>query len=319
MYSIEGKTVYVPGHRGLVGSALVRRLARENCTILTAGREELDLRRQGDVETFLRNHRPDAMIIPAAKVGGIVANNTWPATFIVENLQIETNLIASAHEVGVERLVFLGSSCVYPKFAEQPIREDSLLTGPLEETNQWYAVAKIAGVKMVQAHRRQHGRSYISAMPTNLYGPGDNFDPTASHVLPALIRRTDEAKSRGDDALTIWGSGTPRREFMHSDDCADALVFLLKHYDDEAPVNVGVGADMSILELAELVAEIVGYTGRIERDLSKPDGTPRKLLSVQKLTELGWSSSIALRDGIAQTYKWYRENIADVRGAAKVR
>jgi len=319
LYSIEGKTVYVPGHRGLVGSALVRRLARENCTILTAGREELDLRRQGDVETFLRNHRPDAMIIPAAKVGGIVANNTWPATFIVENLQIETNLIASAHEVGVERLVFLGSSCVYPKFAEQPIREDSLLTGPLEETNQWYAVAKIAGVKMVQAHRRQHGRSYISAMPTNLYGPGDNFDPTASHVLPALIRRTDEAKSRGDDALTIWGSGTPRREFMHSDDCADALVFLLKHYDDEAPVNVGVGADMSILELAELVAEIVGYTGRIERDLSKPDGTPRKLLSVQKLTELGWSSSIALRDGIAQTYKWYRENIADVRGAAKVR
>lgn len=316
MYSLEGKNVYVPGHRGLVGSALVRRLQRENCTILTAGREELDLRRQGDVEAFLRTHRPDAMIIPAAKVGGIVANNTWPATFIVENLQIETNLIASAHEAGVDRLLFLGSSCVYPKFADQPIEESSLLTGPLEETNQWYAVAKIAGIKMVQAYRRQHGRSYISAMPTNLYGPGDNFDPTASHVLPALIRRTDEAMTRGDDTLTIWGTGTPRREFMHSDDCADALVFLLQHYDDEAPINVGVGTDMSILELVGLVAEVVGYGGRIERDLSRPDGTPRKLLSVKKLADLGWSSTIGLREGIAGTYQWYRENIAHLRGAA---
>jgi GDP-L-fucose synthase len=314
MYELAGKRIWVAGHRGMVGSAVVRRLASEDCTVLTATRSELDLTRQADVERFVRAERPDAIVLAAAKVGGILANDTYPADFLFENLQMETNIIGAAHAADVNRLLFLGSSCIYPKLAPQPITEDALLTGPLEETNEWYAIAKIAGIKMAQAFRKQHGRDYISAMPTNLYGPGDNFDLKTSHVLPALIRKAHDAKLTHADTITVWGTGTPRREFLHADDCADALVFLLKSYSGAEHVNVGSGEDLSILELTHLVCSIVGYEGRIVHDLSKPDGTPRKLMSADKLRNMGWAPRISLKAGITETYRWFLEH--DAKGKA---
>ncbi|WP_449394788.1 GDP-L-fucose synthase [Devosia riboflavina] len=308
MYDLTGKTVWVAGHRGMVGSAVVRRLGSEGCKIITAGRDRVDLKRQDQVEAFLRDTKPDAIVMAAAKVGGILANENFPAEFLYENLMIESNLVHAAHEVGVERFLFLGSSCIYPKFAAQPITEDALLTGPLEPTNEWYAIAKIAGIKLAQAYRKQYGRDYISAMPTNLYGPGDNFDLQSSHVLPALIRKAHQAKINGDKSIIVWGTGSPRREFLHADDCADALVFLLKTYSAYEHVNVGSGEDITILALTQLVCDIVGFEGEIIHDLSKPDGTPRKLMSSDTLKELGWTPSIGLREGIATTYKWFLDD-----------
>jgi len=304
-FSLAGKRVWVAGHLGMVGSALVRRLERENVEVLTTTRVELDLTRQVAVETWIANARPDAIVIAAAKVGGILANDAYPADFLYQNLAIETNIIVAAHRFGIDRLLFLGSSCIYPKHAPQPMKESALLTGPLEPTNEWYAIAKIAGVKLCQAFRRQHNRDFISAMPTNLYGPGDNFDLTSSHVLPALIRKAHEAKVARAPALTIWGTGAPRREFLHVDDCADALTLLLKGYSQDEHVNVGYGEDVSILELARLVAEIVGFQGEILLDRSKPDGAPRKLLDVSRLQGMGWRPSIPLSEGIASTYAWF--------------
>jgi GDP-L-fucose synthase len=302
-YELAHKRVWVAGHRGMVGSALVRRLASERCEVVTAGRAEVDLTDQAAVERWLDAARPDAVFLAAAKVGGILANDRHPAGFLYDNLMIEANVVHAARRVGVDKLLFLGSSCIYPKFAPQPIAEDSLLTGPLEPTNEWYAIAKIAGLKLCQAYRREHGCDFVAAMPTNLYGPGDNFDLDSSHVLPALLRRTHEAKHRGDDRLTIWGSGTPRREFLHVDDCADALVFLMRHYSEEAPINVGCGEDVTIAELARLVMAVVGFEGELAHDRTKPDGTPRKLLDTRRLTALGWSPRIPLGDGIAQVYR----------------
>jgi GDP-L-fucose synthase len=309
-FSLAGKRVWVAGHRGMVGSALVRRLAREKSEILTVGRDSVDLARQGETERWISEARPDAIFLAAAKVGGILANDTYPADFLYENLMIEANILEAAHQAKVAKVVFLGSSCIYPKFASQPIKEDSLLTGPLEPTNEWYAIAKIAGMKLAEAYRRQHGADFVSAMPTNLYGPEDNFDLKASHVLPALIRKAHEAKARGDDTMTIWGTGTVRREFMHVDDCADALVFLMQSYSSNEHVNVGSGEDLTILALAELVCDVVGFRGRIVTDTSKPDGTPRKLMSGERLQQLGWKPKISLREGIEQTYRWYVENRA---------
>ncbi|SSC67295.1 GDP-L-fucose synthase [Ciceribacter selenitireducens] len=303
MYSLSGKRVWVAGHRGMVGSALVRRLASEGCETLTVDRAELDLRRQGAVEAWMERSRPDAVFLAAAKVGGILANDTRPAEFLYDNLILETNIIHAAYRTGVEKLLFLGSSCIYPKFAPQPITEDALLTGALEPTNEWYAIAKIAGMKLCQAYRRQYGCDFISAMPTNLYGPGDNYDLTSSHVMPALIRKADDAKRAGDSTITVWGTGTARREFLHVDDCADACVFLMKSYSAEGHVNVGSGKDITILELTRLVCDIVGFHGVIDHDLSKPDGTPRKLLNVEKLRAMGWAPRIALADGIAKAYE----------------
>ncbi len=304
-YSLTGKRIFVAGHRGMVGSAIVRRLAGEGCEVLTAGREAMDLIEQAQVRDWVAREKPDAMVIAAAKVGGIMANSTLPAEFLYQNLMIEANLIHAAHEAGVDRLLFLGSSCIYPKFAEQPIKEESLLTGPLEPTNEWYAIAKIAGIKLCQAYRAQYGRDYISAMPTNLYGPGDNFDLTSSHVMPALIRKAHEAKLAGADSFEIWGSGTPLREFMHVDDLADACVFLLKTYHGDLPLNIGYGSDVSIGELAELVAKVVGFTGSVTRDTTKPDGTPRKLMDSTRLHGLGWAPAIALELGIADAYRHF--------------
>ncbi|MDC9824088.1 GDP-L-fucose synthase [Devosia sp. ZB163] len=314
MYALKGKRIWVAGHRGMVGSAVARRLGSEECTVLTASRSELDLTRQADVERFIRDQRPDAIVLAAAKVGGILANDTYPADFLYENLLIETNVIGAANDGNVGRLLFLGSSCIYPRMASQPIREDSLLTGPLEPTNEWYATAKIAGIRLAQAFRKQHGRDYISAMPTNLYGPGDNFDLKSSHVLPALIRKAHEAKLAGAESVTVWGTGSPRREFLHADDCADALVFLLKTYSEAEHINVGSGTDVSILELTQLVCRVVGFEGRIVHDLSKPDGTPRKLMSPDKLQGLGWSPRIPLEAGIKETYRWFLEH--EARGKA---
>ncbi|MGO7184056.1 GDP-L-fucose synthase family protein [Rhizobium brockwellii] len=302
IYSLAGKRVYVAGHRGMVGSAIVRRLASEGCEILTATRAEVDLRRQDQVEAWMSKHRPDAVFLAAARVGGILANATYPADFLYDNLILQANVIHAAHKTHVEKLMFLGSSCIYPKFADQPIIEDSLLTGSLEPTNEWYAIAKIAGLKLCQAYRKQHGNDFISAMPTNLYGPGDNFDLGSSHVMPALIRKTHEAKVSRQQEISVWGTGTPRREFLHVDDCADACLHLMKTYSAESHVNVGCGEDITILELAYLVSEIVGFEGKITRDLTKPDGTPRKLLSVDKLRTLGWSPRIGLKEGIADAY-----------------
>jgi GDP-L-fucose synthase len=305
-YSLAGKRVWVAGHNGMVGSALVRRLAREDCELLLADRRELDLLDQRAVRAWLGEHRPDTVFLAAARVGGILANSERPADFLYDNLAIETNVIEAVASHGVSKLLFLGSSCIYPRLAEQPIREEALLTGPLEETNEWYAIAKIAGIKLCQAYRRQQGCDFISAMPTNLYGPGDNFDLHTSHVLPALIRKAHEAKLDGADAITIWGSGAPRRELLHVDDCADALVFLMRNYSGEGHLNVGCGEDLTIMELARLVCEVVGFAGAIETDPSKPDGTPRKLLSVERLASLGWQPRIGLREGIAATYEWFR-------------
>ena len=309
-YQLSGKRVWVAGHRGMVGSALVRRLASENCEVLTAGRAELDLSRQADVEAWMAEVRPQAVFLAAAKVGGILANSTHPAEFIYDNLMIEANVMEAARRIGVEKLLLLGSSCIYPKFAPQPITEDALLTGPLEPTNEWYAIAKIAGIKLGQAYRRQYGCDFISAMPTNLYGPGDNFDLNSSHVVPALIRKAHEAKLRGDGQVVIWGTGTPRREFLHVDDCADALVHLMRSYSAEGHVNVGSGVDLTIRALAEIVCEEIGFFGAVETDLTKPDGTPRKLMSGALLKAMGWSPKIDLRVGVAATYNWFLGNVA---------
>ncbi|NTF08044.1 GDP-L-fucose synthase [Agrobacterium rubi] len=305
-YELSGKRVWVAGHRGMVGSAIARRLERENCEVLTVGRGEVDLCNQAQTAEWIARTKPQAVFLAAAKVGGILANDTRPAEFLYENLMIESNIIDAAYRAGVEKLLFLGSSCIYPKFADQPITEDALLTGALEPTNEWYAIAKIAGIKLTQAYRKQYGCDFISAMPTNLYGPGDNFDLTSSHVLPALIRKAHEAKLRGDTEMVIWGTGTPRREFLHADDCADALVFLMKTYSDESHVNVGSGEDISILDLTKLICEIVGFKGEIKHDLSKPDGTPRKLMSAEKLRAMGWQPGIKLADGVEATYRIFK-------------
>ena len=302
MFSLAGKRVYVAGHKGMVGSAVVRRLTSEDCTILTADRST-DLREQTKVRSWFAENRPQVVIIAAAKVGGILANDTFPAEFLYDNLMIEANLVEAARQAGVEKLLFLGSSCIYPKMAPQPIREDALLTGPLEPTNEWYAVAKIAGIKLCQAYRRQYGSDFISAMPTNLYGPGDNYDPKNSHVLPALIRKAHEAKESGAANIEIWGSGTPRREFLHVDDLADACDFLLKNYSNEEHVNIGSGTDLTIFELAKLVCDVVGFAGQIVTDPSKPDGTPRKLMSGDKIAAMGWRLRISLVDGIRHAYR----------------
>lgn len=315
-YSLAGKRVWVAGHRGMVGGAIVRRLADENCDVVTASRAEVDLKDQAAVRGWVEKTKPDAVFLAAAKVGGILANDSFPADFLYDNLMIEANIIEASHRVGVEKLLFLGSSCIYPKFAEQPIREDSLLTGSLEPTNEWYAIAKIAGIKLAQAYRKQHGVDYISAMPTNLYGPGDNFDLKSSHVMPALIRKAHEAKLKGASEIVVWGTGTPKREFLHVDDCADACVHLMKTYSDFEHVNVGSGEDLSILELTQLVCDVVGFKGAIVHDLSKPDGTPRKLMSADKIRGLGWTPSIALKDGVAAAYAWFLDNSDSARMTA---
>jgi GDP-L-fucose synthase len=310
----QDSRIYVAGHRGLVGGAVVRALDRQGYrNLLLRTHQELDLTEQQAVRALCERERPDVVILAAARVGGIHANNTQPATFIRDNLLIQDNVIDAAYRSGVGKFVFLGSSCVYPKFAPQPIKEEYLLTGPLEPTNEWYAVAKIAGLKMCQAYRREYGFNAISLMPTNLYGPGDNFDVQNSHVLPALIRRFHEAKQRGDETLSIWGTGTPRREFLHVDDLADAVVYLLRHYDEENIVNVGWGEDVTIRDLAELIQAVCGYRGRLVFDTSKPDGTPRKLLDTTRLTSLGWRPTIALKAGIESTYAWFREHVAEAR------
>lgn len=315
LFPLVGKRIWVAGHKGMVGSALVRRLQSENCEILTVDSAALDLRRQQPVEDWVKANRPDAIVLAAAKVGGIHANNSYPGEFLHDNLAIQTSVMDAARQADVAKLLFLGSVCIYPKHAPQPVREESLLTGPLEPTNQWYAIAKISGLMMAQAYRRQYACDFISAQPANLYGPGDNFSPTGSHVLPALIRRADEARRDGADSLTIWGTGTPRREFLHVDDCADALVFLLKHYSGESQINIGTGEDIAILDLARMVAEVVGFTGVIQTDPSRPDGTPARLMSAEKMAAMGWHARIGLHEGIAATYRWYRDNIDYLRGA----
>jgi GDP-L-fucose synthase len=310
----QDSRIYVAGHRGLVGSAVVRALQHQGYkNLLLRTHQELDLTDQAAVRAFFQRAQPEAVIMAAARVGGIHANNTHPALFIRDNLQVQDNVIDAAHRSGVGKLVFLGSSCIYPKLAPQPIKEDYLLTGPLEPTNEWYAIAKIAGVKMCQAYRREFGFNAISLMPTTLYGPGDNFDLQNSHVLPALIRRFHDAKLRGDETLSVWGTGTPRREFLHVDDLADAVIYLLKNYEGESIVNVGWGEDVTIRELAELVMAATGYQGRLAFDPSKPDGTPRKLLDTTRLTALGWRPKITLKAGIESTYTWFREHIAEAR------
>ncbi|WP_307819317.1 GDP-L-fucose synthase, partial [Streptomyces sp. MBT67] len=300
-----GSRIFVAGHRGLVGSAVARRLADDGHEVLTRGRDLLDLRDAARTETYLKEVRPDAVVLAAAKVGGIMANSTYPVQFLEDNLRIQLSVIAGAHAAGTQRLLFLGSSCIYPRLAPQPIREESLLTGELEPTNEAYALAKIAGIVQTQSYRRQYGASYISAMPTNLYGPGDNFDLETSHVLPALIRRFHEARRDEAPEVTLWGSGSPRREFLHVDDLAAACVSLLEAYDGDEPVNIGCGEDLTIRELAQTVRDVTGYEGRIAWDTSKPDGTPRKLLDVTRLNALGFTPKIPLRDGIARTYAWW--------------
>jgi GDP-L-fucose synthase len=301
--------IYVSGHRGLVGSAIVRAVEVEGKhTWIGRTRSELDLLDRKAVFEFVASEKPDAIIIAAAKVGGIHANNTYPVQFLSENMQIETNLMDAAHAAGIDKLLFLGSSCVYPKLAQQPIKEEYLLTGELEKTNEAYALAKISGLKLVQAYRNQYGHKWVSAMPTNMYGPGDNFDLENSHVLPALIRKFDDAKNSGAPTVTLWGSGSPRREFLHADDLGRACLYLLENYDEEIAINVGVGEDVSIKELAELIQKTTGFEGEIEWDSSKPDGTPRKLLDVSRISALGWKAQISLEDGIRSTYEWYKAN-----------
>ncbi len=311
LYSLQGKRVFVAGHRGMVGQALVRALAEENvAAILTAPRDQLDLRDRVAVARFLRQEKPDAVFLAAAKVGGILANDSYPAEFLFDNLELETAVIRGAFEAGVERLVFLGSSCIYPKLAPQPITEDALLTGPLEPTNEWYAIAKIAGIKMCQALRKQHGARYISVMPTNLYGPGDNYDLATSHVIPALLRKAHEAKLANAREFVIWGTGTPRREFMHVDDCASGILHATRYYDGYEHINIGLGEDVTIRELAEMVMQVVGFEGRLVNDATKPDGTPRKLMDASRLHALGWHAEIPLREGLASAYEWFVENHA---------
>lgn len=301
-------TIWVAGHKGMVGSAIVRQLEARGDSVLKVDRSVVDLRNQIAVEVWLKRNRPDAVVFAAAKVGGIYANDTFPADFIYDNLAIATNVIHSAHMAGVNRLVFLGSSCIYPKFAPQPIREESLLTGPLEPTNEWYAVAKIAGIKLCQAYRKQHDRRYVSVMPCNLYGPNDNFDLNTSHVLPALIRKFHDAKVEKRGEVVVWGTGTPLREFMHVDDLAKGVIYCLDQYDEFEHINCGAGSDMSIRELAETVGRVVGFSGEIVFDATKPDGTPRKLMDSSRMRALGWAPSISLEEGIANSYEWFLAN-----------
>lgn len=316
----KGAKIYVAGHRGLAGNAILRKLQMEgynNLVIRT--RRELDLTDQRVVYLFFEEERPEYVFLAAAKVGGILANATYPGDFIRENLLIQTHVIDASYRFRVKKLLFLGSSCIYPKFAPQPMREEHLLTGPLEPTNEAYAVAKIAGIKMCQAYRRQYGFNAISAMPTNLYGPGDNFDLETSHVIPALIRRFHEAKQMGRREVVVWGTGNPRREFLYVDDLADAALFLMRHYEEEQIINVGVGADVSIRELAELIARVVGFSGEILYDTSKPDGTPRKLLDVSRLFALGWRPKVTLEEGLYRSYAWFREHMVEARGIGEGR
>ncbi|MFB2553206.1 GDP-L-fucose synthase family protein [Ensifer soli] len=316
LFDLAGRRVYVAGHRGMVGAALVRRLATEGCAILTAARAELDLTQPAQVEAWFARMRPEAVFVAAARVGGILENDTRPADFLHDNLLIQANLLKAAHESGVGKLLFLGSSCIYPRLAPQPIVEEALLTGPLEPTNEAYAVAKIAGIKLCQAYRRQHGADFIAAMPANLYGPGDTFDLASGHVLPALIRKAEEARRSGAADLVIWGTGTPRREFLHVDDCADACVHLMKVYSGAGPVNVGSGEEIAILDLARLVARLVGFEGRIVRDLTRPDGTPRKLMNSDRLRATGWAPRIGLEEGIAEVCRAWCAAAEGGRGAA---
>lgn len=305
--SLRGKRVWVSGHRGMVGSALVRRLEREDCTLLFVDRAKVDLTSQAATEDWMRRERPEIVFAAAARVGGIVANATYPAEFLYENLMIGANVIHAAYRTGVEKLLYLGSSCIYPRDTAQPIREDQLLTGALETTNEPYAIAKIAGVKLVECYARQYGCRFTSAMPTNLYGPNDNFDLETSHVLPALIRRIHEAKISDQKTVEIWGSGRPRREFLHVDDLADACVVAMQRYEDPMPINIGTGSDVSIAELAQIVAEVVGYEGAFSFDSHRPDGTPRKLLDIGRIARLGWRAGIDLKSGIRNTYRWWLE------------
>ncbi len=307
-YSLAGKKVWVAGHNGMVGSALVRALSAKDCEIITASRSELDLTRQADVETWMAAHKPEVIFMAAATVGGILANDTYPVDFLVNNVQIESNIFAAAHANDVERFVFLGSSCIYPRLAAQPMKENALLTGPLEPTNQWYAIAKIAGVMMAQAYRQQYGRDYVACMPTNLYGPGDNFDLESSHVLSALVVKAHAAKTAGADSFEIWGTGKPKREFLYVEDFANACIFLAEQYSDDSPINVGFGEDIAIGELAREVANVIGFTGDITNDPGKPDGMPRKLMDSSRIHELGWQAQTSLKDGIAKTYQWYLDN-----------
>ncbi len=309
-FTLDGRRVWVAGHAGMVGSAICRRLAREGCEVVTAPRGRVDLRRQAETEAWMASERPDAVFLAAAKVGGIYANDTHPAEFIYDNLAIETNVIEAARATGVKKLMFLGSSCIYPRLAPQPMREEALLTGPLEPTNEWYAIAKIAGIEMCRAYRRQYGCDFISAMPTSLYGPEDNFDLESSHVVPALMAKAHQAKMAGASAITVWGSGRPRRELLFVDDLADALVHLMKTYSDEPHVNIGTGEDVTIDELAQTICDVVGFGGGRRYDASKPDGAPRKLLDVSRLNALGWRAQTPLRDGLAHTYDFYRNQVA---------
>jgi GDP-L-fucose synthase len=301
------RRIWVAGHRGMVGSAIMRRLAGEDAEILTVDRRDVDLREQDAVRQWVARAKPDVIILAAAKVGGILANDSYPADFLFDNLVIETNVIQAAHLADVEQLVFLGSSCIYPKFAPQPIKEDALLTGPLEPTNEWYAVAKIAGIKLCQAYRRQYGRRYISIMPCNLYGLNDNFDLSTSHVLPALIRKVHAAKADGKTEVVVWGTGTPMREFLYVDDLADAVVFLMDRYDGSEPINCGAGSDVSIRQLAETVGRVIGFGGKLVFDTSKPDGTPRKLMDSSRLAALGWRPKTGLEEGIREVYRWFAQ------------
>jgi len=308
-FALRGKKVWVAGHQGMVGSAVVDRLKSENCEVLTASRAEVDLRHQDAVELWMQKHRPAVVVVAAAKVGGILANNSYPVDFLYDNVMIEANIVHAAWKQDVEKLLFLGSSCIYPKFAPQPIPEDALLTGSLEPTNQWYAIAKIAGIMLCQAYRRQYGCDFISAMPTNLYGPKDSFDLMSSHVLPALLAKAHHAKQTRAAQLEIWGTGSPRREFLHVHDLADGLVHLLKSYSGEQHVNIGYGSDLSILELANTIKSVVGFTGEIVFDRSKPDGMPRKLLDSSFIRSMGWVPKIDLNEGLRSTYSWYLNHV----------
>lgn len=311
MFSLAGQRVFVAGHRGMVGSALTRRLAREHCELLTATHRELDLRQQADIEAWLAQAQPDAVFVAAGTVGGIIANSTRPAEFLYDNVMIAANVIEASRRVGVKKLLFLGSSCIYPRLAPQPITEDALLTGPLEPTNEWYAIAKITGLKLCAAYRRQYGCDYISAQPTNLYGSHDTYDLTHGHVIPALLAKAHHAKVTRAAEVVIWGTGKPKREFLHVDDLADALVFLMQNYSGERQINIGWGKDLAIAELAALIAEVVGFEGRLRYDTDKPDGMPRKVLDVSRLNAMGWRPRIELREGLAAAYQWYAEHVAE--------